>query len=136
MLLRIVFICCCVQIVLPGQLLGDDKKAFDELYEVLMVRHAHNGVAFGQNEIAPIMFTRSGFPFDDATFPRLTAALDAITPEEIRTYSNVQLAIMQRQLWALFDATTLSRFVTQHAHDARRNTVRQKYTWPDPTIGA
>jgi len=34
------------------------------------------------NEIAPMIFKFSEFPFDDATYPRLTAAPDAITPEQ------------------------------------------------------
>ena len=77
------------------------RSTFDELYEVLMVRHARNGVAYGENEIAPTIFGHSRFPFDDATYPRLTASLDALTPEKIRTYSDVQRAMLQRQLWAV-----------------------------------
>ena len=126
MLLRIVFICCCVQIVLPHQLLGDEKNTFDELFDVLMVRHARNGVAYGENEIAPMIFGHSRFPFDDATYPRLTASLDALTPEKIRTYSDVQRAMLQRQLWAVFDATTRQRALNRRLDDARRFAVQEQ----------
>ena len=102
------------------------RSTFDELYDVLMVRHARNGVAYGENEIAPMIFKFSKFPFDDATHPRLTAALDAITPETIRTYSNVQRAILQRQLWALFDATAPSRVFRRRPDDARRLAVQNQ----------
>jgi hypothetical protein len=96
------------------------------LYDVLMVRHARNGVAYGENEIAPMIFKFSEFPFDDATYPRLTMSLDALTPETIRTYSGMQRAILQRQLWAIFDATAPSRFITIRPHDARRIAVRRQ----------
>ena len=103
-----------------------ERSEFDALYDVLMVRHARNGVAFGDNEIAPMIFKFSKFPFDDATYPRLTAALDAITPDSIRTYSNLQRAILQRQLWALFDATAPSRVFNRRPDDARRHAVQKQ----------
>ena len=102
------------------------RSEFDKLFDVLMVRQARNKVAYGENEIAPMIFQFSKFPFDDATYPRLTAALDAITPETIRTYSNVQRAILQRQLWAVFDATTPSRFVTRRPDHTRRLAVQKQ----------
>ena len=102
------------------------RSAFDKLYDVLMVRHARNGVAYGENEIAPMIFKFSGFPFDDATYPKLTAALDAITSEQIKSYSNVQRAILQRQLWALFDATAPSRVFRRRPDDARRLAVQKQ----------
>jgi hypothetical protein len=111
---------------LPHPLRGDERKAHDDLFDVLMVRHARDGVAYGENEIAPMVFKFSGFPFDDATYPRLTASLNRLTPKRIQTYSDVQRAVMQRQLWALFDLTTPSRFITRRPHEARRNAVRQQ----------
>jgi hypothetical protein len=105
--------------VVPG-------STFDELYDVLMVRHARNGEAYGENEIAPMIFKFSGFPFDDATYPRLTKSLDKLTPTEIKTYSVVQRAILQRQMWAVIDSTTPSRFVTRRPHEERRNAVREQ----------
>ena len=99
---------------------------YDELYDVLMVRHARNGVAYGENEIAPMIFKFSKFPFDDATYPGLTAALDALTPEDIKSYSVVQRAILQRQLWALFDATAPSRVFRRRPDDAQRLAVQKQ----------
>ena len=121
-----VLITCWIQIVLLNPLVGDERRTFDALYDVLMVRHARNGVAYGENETAPMLFGRSRFPFDDATYPRLTASLDTLTPERIRTYTNMERAILQRQLWALFDATTPSRSFTHRPHDSRRSAVRQQ----------
>lgn len=85
------------------------RNALDELYDVLMVRRALNGDVYGDNETVPMIFKFSEFPFDDGTYPRLTAALDAVTPEEIRKSSVLQRAILQHQLWAIFDSTTPSR---------------------------
>ena len=130
MLLRFVFTCCFVQIALQNQLLGDERQTFDELYDVLMVRHARNGEAYGENEIAPMIFKFSAFPFDDVTYPRLSAALDALTPENIESYSVVQRAILQRQLWSVLDATTPSRFVTRRPHTRKRRSSRNS----DPAI--
>ena len=100
------------------------RRPFDELYDVLMVRHGRNGVAYGANEIAPMIFKFSEFPFDDATYPRLKAALDAITLEEIKSQTVEQRAIQQRQLWAIYDATTPSRFVRRRTHEKRRSAVQ------------
>ncbi len=112
----------------PGQVRAaeDTPDPYDELYDVLMVRHALNGVVYGGNEIAPMIFKFSAYPFDDKTYPRLSAALDALAPTKNQTYSPVQRAVLQRQLWALFDATTPSRFVSRRPHEARRNAVRQR----------
>lgn len=126
MICRIVFTCVVVLIAQPPSSLGSKKDAFDELYDVLMVRHARNGVAYGENEIAPMIFKFSKFPFDDATYPRLTAALDAITPEDIKSYSNLQRAILQRQLWSVFDATAPSRVFRRRPDDARRTAVHKQ----------
>ena len=73
-----------------------------------------------------MIFAYSKFPFDDATYPRLTAALDALTPVKIRTYSDLQRAILQRQLWALFDETTPSQVLAGRADDARRLAVHEQ----------
>lgn len=68
-MLRIVFIGWGLQIALPHQLLRSEGNPYDELFDVLMVRHARNGVAYGEDEIASTMFAFSRFPFDDATYP-------------------------------------------------------------------
>lgn len=126
MIWRIIFACVFVLTASPHSLFGDEKDAFGDLYDVLMVRHALNGVAFGENEIAPMIFKFSAFPFDDGTYPRLRAVLTDIKSDEIETLSVAQRAILQRQVWAIFDATTPSRFVTRRPHEERRNAVRQQ----------
>jgi len=102
------------------------NTSFDALYNVLMVRHARNGVAFGEHEVSPMIFKFSDFPFDDTTFPRLKAAIDGLSTSDIKSLSNVERAILQRLLWAVFDATTPSRFLTRRSHQNRRQAVHQR----------
>ena len=48
---------------------------YDVLHDVIMVRKVSKE-AYGRNEVALFIFGRSKFPFDDKTFPKLTAALE------------------------------------------------------------
>ena len=82
--------------------------AYDKLYDLIMVRKDSDGVEYGRREVSPPIYGRSGFPFDDETYPKLTAALDrfsALSQAEIAAYGSVKRALMQRQLWVVFDAT-------------------------------
>lgn len=81
---------------------------YDVLYDVIMVRKDSDGKVYGHNEVAPLIYGRSKFPFDDETFPKLTAALErfnALPQIQIEAYGNVKRALLQRHLWAVFDAT-------------------------------
>jgi len=98
---------------MPGTLLGhadagEVADPYDALYDVIMVRPAADGNTYGTNEVGPLIYGRSEFPFDDETYPKLTAAMerfDKLTQEQIATYPAVKRAILQRHLWSVFDAT-------------------------------
>ena len=126
MIRRTIWTCGLILIGLQHSSLGDEGDAFDELYDVLMIRRALNGDSYGENEISPIIFKFSAFPFDDATFPRLKTALNNMTAENIKALSHPQRAVLQRQLWAVFDATTPSRFRTGRSHQKHRDAVRSQ----------
>ena len=71
---------------------------YDALYEVIMTRWK-NGEAHAQDETSPAVFSWSEFPFDDQTFDKFNAALDAfaaLPQERIEEYNDVQRALMQR----------------------------------------
>jgi hypothetical protein len=86
----------------------ESPDPYDELYDVIMVRKDSDGNAYGTNEVGPLIYGRSKFPFDNETFPKLTAALErfnALSQEKIESYGTVKRALLQRHLWAVFDAT-------------------------------
>ena len=85
----------------------DKADPYDTLYEVIMTRWK-DGKAYAQDETSPAVFSWSEFPFDDSTFDKFNAALDAfatLPQEKIEKYSDVQRALMQRNLWELFETT-------------------------------
>ncbi len=95
---------------------------YDDLYDAIMTRHGPDGKTYGKNEIAPLIFADSDFPFDDKSYPQFKAALDALIalPQEtIRRYSNVKRAMLQRHLWKVFDLTTAKRFSKSAPSDSR-----------------
>ncbi|MBC8291407.1 MAG: M56 family metallopeptidase [Planctomycetes bacterium] len=80
---------------------------YDELYDVLMTRWK-DGKSYAQNETSPAIFSWSEFPFDDTTFEKFNAAMDAfaaLPQEKIEAYSDVKRALLQRHLWKVFDTT-------------------------------
>ncbi len=86
---------------------NDQDDPYDRLYDVIMTRWK-DGKAYGQDETSPAIFTFSEFPFDDRTFDKFNSALDAfaaLPQEEIEQYSDVQRALMQRNLWDVFEYT-------------------------------
>lgn len=85
----------------------DQADPYDVLYDVIMTRWK-DGKAYGQDETSPAVFSWSEFPFDDQTFDKFNAALDAfaaLPQEDIEQYSDVHRALMQRNLWELFETT-------------------------------
>lgn len=57
---------------------GEDAAApYDRLYDVIMTRFGPDSKAYGANESSPSIFKESDFPFDDKTFEKFNAALDA-----------------------------------------------------------
>ena len=103
---------------------------YDVLCDVIMVRKDSEGIAFGRNAVGPSIYGRSRFPFDDETFPKLTAALDrfsALSQAKIKAYGNVKRALLQRHLWKVFDATGPSRrFRSDRSHAANRTESQKK----------
>lgn len=107
---------------------------YSVLYDVIMTRYGPDGKPNGANESSPSIFKESEFPFDNRTFDRLNAAVDAfgaLTQKKIEAYSDMQRALMQRHLWHVFDATIPFRWVgTQNiwsrSHPDRRDALRPK----------
>lgn len=96
--------------LLTGDIHGAKDKAdpYDTLYDVVMIRKSADGKAFGRNEVGPLIYGRSKVPFDDETFPKLTAALmrfNALSQKKIESYGTIKRALLQRHLWVVFDAT-------------------------------
>lgn len=98
---------------------------YDVLYDVIMVRKDSDGNAYSKNEVGPLIYGRSKFPFDDETFPKLTAAMErfnALSQARIEAYGTVKRALLQRHLWAVFDATMPSDHKRAGYTDRRRAT--------------
>ncbi|MFT5528047.1 MAG: hypothetical protein ACI9HK_006035, partial [Pirellulaceae bacterium] len=84
------------------------KDPYDTLYDAIMLRQAVDGKVYGHDEPVPLVFGRSAFPFDPASFEKLEAALkefESLQQETIEKYSDIKKAILQRHLWVIFDAT-------------------------------
>jgi len=99
----------CCQLPMGEVSVADDTvDPYDALYDVMMVRKDSEGNAYSKNEVGPLIYGRSKFPFDDETFPKLTAALkgfNALSQEKVESYGPVKRALLQRHLWVVFDAT-------------------------------
>ena len=67
-----------------------------------------DGKAYARDETSPAIFSWSEFPFDDRTFDKFGAALNAfatLPQEDIDEYNDVKRALLQRHLWKVFDTT-------------------------------
>ncbi len=136
-------------LLLLGQLLAGDARGaeraadpYDVLYDVIMTRHGQDGKAYGADESMPSILSSSAFPFDDKTYKKLDAALDAFAAmpqEKIEAYSDIKRALLQRHLWHVFDVTVPYRWrirdqfsgeyrqgVWKGKHPGRRDAVRPK----------
>jgi hypothetical protein len=86
-----------------------------------MTRYGPDGKSYAENETVPAIFPNSDFPFGGKTYKKFNAALDAfgaLPRKKIEAYSDVKRALLQRHLWAVFDATT------PHRNPQFRNVVR------------
>jgi len=82
------------------------------LYDVLMTRYGADGKSYAENETSPALFELSDFPFGDKTYKKFNAALDAFAAlplAQVKAYSDVKRALLQRHLWKIFDATLPGR---------------------------
>ena len=107
---------------------NDTRDPYDELYDLIMVRKDPDGKAYATNEVGPLIYGRSKFPFDDATFPRLKAAMEnfnALSKTQIEAYGNVKRALLQRQLWVVFDATLPRNDFKPPTHVDRRQAAQK-----------
>jgi len=87
---------------------AEPADPYDVLTDVLMTRIGRDGKSYAQDETSPAIFSWSEFPFDDRTFKKFDAAMDALgalPQEKIEAYSDVQRALLQRHLWEVFDTT-------------------------------
>ncbi|MEM7012424.1 MAG: hypothetical protein AAF585_13185 [Verrucomicrobiota bacterium] len=79
---------------------------YNTLYDVMMARHASDGKAYAADETSPTIYSTSEFPYDDKTYEKFNAALDAfaaLPQSKIETYSDIKRALLQRHLWKVFD---------------------------------
>ena len=84
------------------------KDPYEALYDAIMLRQSVDGKVHGYDEVTPLVYGRSEFPFDPVSFARFDAALkefESLPQETIEAYSDIQRAILQRHLWVVFDAT-------------------------------
>ncbi len=89
-------------------LLSRAEDAYDELFDSIVLRRSVNGEVLGHDEFTPVLYGRSKFPFDPASFARFDAALktfESLPQETIENYSDIQRALLQHRLWAVLDAT-------------------------------
>jgi hypothetical protein len=81
---------------------------YDVLYDMIMLRQGQDGKIYGHDEIAPLIFTDSKYPFDEESYPKFTAAMDAfaaLPQEKIEAYGVVKRALLQHHLWKVFDVS-------------------------------
>ena len=115
----------------------DAADPYDALYDIIMTRQGPDGKAYGADESSPSIFKESEFPFDDGTYSKLNAALEAfeaLPQNKIEAYSDIRRAIMQRHLWQVFDATIPFRWISDisaestwsMSHADRRHAARPK----------
>lgn len=142
-LFRVVLFGLFISQVPIDRVCGAEETAdpYDVLYDVVMTRFGPDGEAYGTHESSPSIFNGSDFPFDDRTFDKLDAAVDAfgaLSQEKIEAYSDIQRALMQRHLWHVFDATLPMSWLTTgpnrklvkvtraKSHTDRREALRPK----------
>lgn len=109
----------------------DAADPYDALYDVIMVRKDSDGKAYSTNEVGPLIYGRSKFPFDNETFPRLTAAMErfnALSQVQIGSYGTVKRALLQRHLWVVFDATIPNDYKPPTHLERRRATQKMLAT--------
>jgi hypothetical protein len=104
-LLLIVIVSCQLAVTRPCQA-EQPTDPYYVLYDMIMLRQGQDGKIYGQNEIAPLIYANSKFPFDEESYPMFVAAMDAFAalPEEkIEAYGVVKRALLQHHLWKVFD---------------------------------
>ena len=87
---------------------AEPADPYDVLTDVLMTRIGRDGKSYARDETSPAIFAWSEFPFDDRTFKKFDAAMDAfgeLPQEKVEAFSNIQRALLQRHLWEVFDTT-------------------------------
>ncbi len=81
-------------------------EIYARLFESIMVREGPDGKRYGLDEIEPLLWQRGEFLLKGASRERFLAALDAFVSQSAQafdSYTDVQRAVMQRHLWAVFD---------------------------------
>ena len=88
---------------------AEPAAAYTRLYESIMIRQGPDGKSYGADALDPLLVWHpSKFLIEGKSRERLIAALDAFASQPSRKfeiYTDVQRAVMQRLLWAVFDFT-------------------------------
>ena len=78
------FVCVALLVLFLGQLLAgrvygaeDAADPYDTLYDAIMLRQSVDGEVRGHDEVTPLIYGRSEFPFDPTSYKKLDAALHA-----------------------------------------------------------
>ena len=125
---RVLFVLLSCQLAFTQQSgAAEAADPYDVLYDVIMTRYGPDGKTYGKNEVTPLIFANSAFPFDDESYRKFTAALDAfgaLPQQKVEAYSDVKRALLQRHLWKVFDATGPGRVVRSHL--ANRTDAQKK----------
>lgn len=81
---------------------------FQDLYDAIMVREGPGGKVYGRDEVSPLFWPSPQRLLKGDVYHKLESALDRfskLTQDEIEAYSPTRRALLQRQLWELFDQT-------------------------------
>ncbi len=124
------FLALLITQALTDRVYGEEDTAtpYETLYDAVMIRKSTDGVAFGKNEVGPLIYGRSDYPFDDKAFPVLEAALaqfNSLSDKKIKSYSPIHRALLQRHLWTVFDATVPRSHRRPKSFMERRQSVQR-----------
>ena len=85
---------------------------YDTLYDVIMKRRWPNGQAVDQDSPTPLLWAESRYLLQEPTRSRFVAALDdleALNGDKLRASGPLKRAMLQSQLWTVFDWTASLR---------------------------
>ncbi len=94
---RVLFVLLSCQLAFTQQSgAAEAADPYDVLYDVIMTRYGPDGKTYGKNEVTPLIFDNSAFPFDDESYRKFTDALDAfgaLPQQKVEAYSDVKRAV-------------------------------------------
>lgn len=100
---------------------SDPDGAFNQLHSTLYLRKGLEGEVFGADQLDPLLWTRSQFLLEPQSnglaITALTRALDSV--DELERLSLLQRAILQRDLWSIFDSVATRTQVPRSLDEQR-----------------